>query len=88
MRATGGWRADIAAVREIHPGLRTFDAWLAETGAAQIKSLLDSDRYPPRADPAARSGVGQLAAPTGATFCPRIRCEMTWVMPSPRMLTP
>ncbi|MFG1795499.1 NmrA family NAD(P)-binding protein [Nocardia sp. NPDC049149] len=44
MRATGGWRADIATVREIHPGLRTFDTWLAETGAAQIKSLLDSDR--------------------------------------------
>ncbi|MFE9575865.1 NmrA family NAD(P)-binding protein [Nocardia sp. NPDC006044] len=43
MRTTGGWRADIAAVREIHPGLRTFDAWLAETGAAQIKSLMDSD---------------------------------------------
>ncbi|MFI6168187.1 NmrA family NAD(P)-binding protein [Nocardia sp. NPDC051052] len=44
MRATGGWRADIAALREIHPALRTFDAWLAETGAAQIKSLLDSDQ--------------------------------------------
>ncbi|QBS40439.1 NmrA family NAD(P)-binding protein [Nocardia sp. CS682] len=42
VRATGGWRADIAATREIHPGLRTFDTWLAETGAAQIKSLLDS----------------------------------------------
>ncbi|MFI6999592.1 NmrA family NAD(P)-binding protein [Nocardia sp. NPDC050175] len=44
MRATGGWRADIAAIREIHPGLRTFDTWLTETGAAQIKSLLDSER--------------------------------------------
>ncbi|WP_084654514.1 NmrA family NAD(P)-binding protein [Nocardia altamirensis] len=44
MRDSGGWRADIAALREIHPGLRTFDTWLAETGAAQIKSLLDSDR--------------------------------------------
>ncbi|WP_194834708.1 NmrA family NAD(P)-binding protein [Nocardia sp. XZ_19_369] len=42
VRATGGWHADIAATREIHPGLRTFDTWLAETGAAQIKSLLDS----------------------------------------------
>ncbi|CAM4025155.1 NmrA family NAD(P)-binding protein [Nocardia ninae] len=41
VRATGGWHADIAATREIHPGLRTFDTWLAETGAAQIKSLLD-----------------------------------------------
>ncbi|PXX64066.1 uncharacterized protein YbjT (DUF2867 family) [Nocardia tenerifensis] len=46
MRDNGGWRAEIAATREIHPGLRTFDAWLAETGAAQIKSLLDSDRAP------------------------------------------
>jgi uncharacterized protein YbjT (DUF2867 family) len=44
MRSTGGWRADIATVREIHPGLRTFDTWLAETGAPQIKSLLDNDR--------------------------------------------
>ncbi|MFI6045557.1 hypothetical protein ACIA8C_28290 [Nocardia sp. NPDC051321] len=44
MRTTGGWRADIAAIREIHPGLRTFDTWLTETGAAQIKSLLDNDQ--------------------------------------------
>ncbi|WP_052486560.1 NmrA family NAD(P)-binding protein [Nocardia seriolae] len=34
-----GWHADIAALREIHPGLRTLDAWLAETGAARLKSL-------------------------------------------------
>lgn len=44
VRETGGWRADIPALREIHPGLRTFDTWLTETGAAQIKSLLDNDR--------------------------------------------
>lgn len=36
-----GWHADIHALRVIHPGLRTFDSWLAETGAAQLKSLLD-----------------------------------------------
>ncbi|MGW4534410.1 NmrA family NAD(P)-binding protein [Nocardia sp. NPDC004340] len=36
-----GWHADIPAVREIHPGLRTFEAWLAESGAARLKSLLD-----------------------------------------------
>ncbi|MFE3058045.1 NmrA family NAD(P)-binding protein [Nocardia sp. NPDC059239] len=36
-----GWHADIPALREIHPGLRTFDMWLAETGAARLKSLLD-----------------------------------------------
>ncbi|MTE12958.1 NmrA family NAD(P)-binding protein [Nocardia aurantiaca] len=35
-----GWHADIPALREIHPGLRTLDAWLAETGAARLKSLL------------------------------------------------
>ncbi|MCU1648227.1 MAG: NmrA family transcriptional regulator [Nocardia sp.] len=35
-----GWHAGIPALREIHPGLRTFDAWLAETGAAQLKPLL------------------------------------------------
>ncbi|MEU2030067.1 NmrA family NAD(P)-binding protein [Nocardia amamiensis] len=47
MRHTGGWRADVAEIREIHPGLRTFDTWLAETGAAQIKALLDSDKMTP-----------------------------------------
>ncbi|WP_280377767.1 NmrA/HSCARG family protein [Nocardia wallacei] len=36
-----GWHADIQALRVIHPGLRTFADWLAETGAAQLKSLLD-----------------------------------------------
>lgn len=39
-RAGVGWHADIAEVREILPSLRTLDDWLAETGAAQIKSLL------------------------------------------------
>ncbi|MGV9662180.1 NmrA family NAD(P)-binding protein [Nocardia niigatensis] len=37
-----GWHADIPALREIHPGLRTFDMWLAETGAARLKSLLEA----------------------------------------------
>ncbi|WP_174183918.1 NmrA family NAD(P)-binding protein [Nocardia barduliensis] len=44
LRHTGGWRADVEEIREIHPGLRTFDTWLAETGAAQIKALLDSEK--------------------------------------------
>ncbi len=35
------WHADIPALREIHPGLRTLEAWLAETGAARLKSLLN-----------------------------------------------
>ncbi|MGY2021299.1 NmrA family NAD(P)-binding protein [Nocardia gipuzkoensis] len=44
MRHTGGWRADVEEIREIHPGLRTFDTWLAETGAARIKALLDNEK--------------------------------------------
>ncbi|AYF75217.1 NAD-dependent epimerase/dehydratase family protein [Nocardia yunnanensis] len=36
------WHADIRALREIHPGLRTLEDWLAETGAARLKSLLTS----------------------------------------------
>ncbi|MGW4716230.1 NmrA family NAD(P)-binding protein [Nocardia sp. NPDC004260] len=44
MRHTSGWNADVDEIRRIHPGLRSFDAWLAETGAAQIKALLDSEK--------------------------------------------
>ncbi|WP_406280601.1 NmrA family NAD(P)-binding protein [Nocardia sp. NBC_00881] len=43
LRHAGGWIADVEQIREIHPGLRTFATWLSETGAAQIKALLDSD---------------------------------------------
>lgn len=39
-REGDSWRADIPALREIHPGLRTVDRWLTDTGAAQLKSLL------------------------------------------------
>ncbi|GAB2548761.1 NmrA family NAD(P)-binding protein [Nocardia heshunensis] len=35
-----GWHADIAALREIHPGLRTLETWLAESGAARLKSSM------------------------------------------------
>ncbi|MFJ4650349.1 NmrA/HSCARG family protein [Nocardia sp. NPDC088792] len=35
-----GWHADIPALREILPSLRTFETWLTETGAAQLKSRL------------------------------------------------
>ncbi|GAA1131333.1 NmrA/HSCARG family protein [Kribbella jejuensis] len=34
------WHADIEALRVIHPGLRTLDDWLAESGAAALRSLL------------------------------------------------
>lgn len=40
VREGKGWRADIAALREIHPGLRTFPDWLAESGAALLKAHL------------------------------------------------
>lgn len=36
----GGWQADIPALRRLHPGLMTFDAWLARGGAARFGALL------------------------------------------------
>ncbi|MCF6475593.1 NmrA/HSCARG family protein [Nonomuraea sp. MG754425] len=35
----GLWRADIAALRERHPGLLDFQAWLQHGGAEQIQAL-------------------------------------------------
>ncbi|MGW4771783.1 NmrA/HSCARG family protein [Nocardia sp. NPDC004278] len=32
----GGWQADIPALRKLHPGLLTFDTWLARDGKAQF----------------------------------------------------
>lgn len=32
------WHADIEALRVIHPGLRTLADWLAESGAAAIRT--------------------------------------------------
>ena len=34
------WHADIEALRVIHPGLRTLTDWLAESGAASIRTQL------------------------------------------------
>ncbi|GEN12108.1 Uncharacterized conserved protein YbjT, contains NAD(P)-binding and DUF2867 domains [Myxococcus fulvus] len=34
-----GGKADIAALRELHPGLLTFDAWLAKGGKALFQAL-------------------------------------------------
>ncbi|MFI0938534.1 NmrA family NAD(P)-binding protein [Streptomyces sp. NPDC021020] len=34
------WRADIEALRVIHPGLRTLSDWLAQGGAAALRALL------------------------------------------------
>jgi uncharacterized protein YbjT (DUF2867 family) len=34
-----GYGVDIAATRAMHPGLMSFDTWLAETGAAKLAAL-------------------------------------------------
>ncbi|MER7278758.1 NmrA family NAD(P)-binding protein [Dactylosporangium sp. NPDC000244] len=39
-RAGERWHADIEALRVIHPGLRTFAGWLAESGAAALRASL------------------------------------------------
>ncbi|WP_406315380.1 NmrA/HSCARG family protein [Streptosporangium sp. NBC_01639] len=39
-----GYRADIAAARQIHPGLMDFRTWLERTGAAQITAFLTAQR--------------------------------------------
>ncbi|MDX2394967.1 NmrA/HSCARG family protein [Streptomyces sp. DK15] len=39
-----GYRADIPAIREIHPGMMDFCTWLERTGASQIVAFLDSAR--------------------------------------------
>ncbi|GAA2375386.1 NmrA family NAD(P)-binding protein [Dactylosporangium salmoneum] len=41
-RTGGSWHADIEALRVIHPGLRTFADWLAESGGAAIRARLTS----------------------------------------------
>lgn len=43
IRATGGWHADIPALRAIYPPLTSFETWLADTGVARLKALLDGD---------------------------------------------
>lgn len=40
----GGYQADIAAVRAIHPGLMDLRTWLANAGGAQISSFLAAQR--------------------------------------------
>ncbi|TQM31401.1 NmrA/HSCARG family protein [Nocardia bhagyanarayanae] len=41
-RETGGWHADIPALRELHPGLQTLGTWLGSGGADRILSLIDA----------------------------------------------
>jgi uncharacterized protein YbjT (DUF2867 family) len=45
-RDSGGWRADIPALRAIYPGLTSLETWLSTSGATRIKALLDSDQIP------------------------------------------
>ena len=39
-----GYRADVAATRQIHPGLMDLRTWLDRTGASQIAAFLDAQR--------------------------------------------
>jgi uncharacterized protein YbjT (DUF2867 family) len=41
------WHADIEALRVIHPGLRTFNGWLAESGAAAIRAHITAQGQQP-----------------------------------------
>ncbi|MFC9898262.1 NmrA family NAD(P)-binding protein [Nocardia sp. NPDC127579] len=38
-RDSGGWHADIHALRALHPGLMTLESWLTATGSAQLRAL-------------------------------------------------
>lgn len=40
LNASGGYGADIAIARKLHPGVMTFDAWLARQGKAKLLALL------------------------------------------------
>lgn len=44
IRQSGGWRADIPALRELHPALRTLESWLTTTGSDLIKAQFDNER--------------------------------------------
>ncbi|MET7767614.1 NmrA family NAD(P)-binding protein [Nocardia sp. NPDC005366] len=43
-RASGGWHADIPALRELHPGLQTLETWLAAGGSAKLTALFDQQQ--------------------------------------------
>ncbi|MFI9510002.1 NmrA/HSCARG family protein [Nocardia sp. NPDC052566] len=40
VRETGGWHADLPALRAIHPAMQTLESWLTTTGSAQLSPLL------------------------------------------------
>ncbi|MGW5452998.1 NmrA/HSCARG family protein [Nocardia sp. NPDC003979] len=41
IRETGGWHADLAALRALHPGLTSLPDWLARGGADRIAAQMD-----------------------------------------------
>ncbi|MDP4505319.1 hypothetical protein [Nonomuraea turcica] len=41
LNGSGGYGADIPAARKLHPGLTSFETWLATAGGARISALLD-----------------------------------------------
>ncbi|MEV0060131.1 NmrA family NAD(P)-binding protein [Nocardia sp. NPDC050718] len=41
IRETGGWHADLPALRLLHPGLTTLREWLATGGAARILTTIE-----------------------------------------------
>ncbi|MBF6354722.1 NmrA family NAD(P)-binding protein [Nocardia higoensis] len=43
IRDHGGWVAEVEETRAVHPGLRSFDAWLAESGAQRIKAVVEAE---------------------------------------------
>lgn len=43
IREYGGWVAEVEETRAVHPGLRSFDTWLAEAGAQRIKAIVEDD---------------------------------------------
>jgi uncharacterized protein YbjT (DUF2867 family) len=57
----GGYGADIPTARKLHPGLMTFDTWLATIGRARISALLDS---PQGGDVVGASQGAPAASPT------------------------
>ncbi len=43
IRDHGGWVAEVEDTRAVHPGLRSFDTWLAESGARRIKAVVEDE---------------------------------------------
>ena len=57
-KGDGGFDADVAALRKIHPGLRTYEQWLIEEGWDKKALPQDVGRGPLLAGIAASLGIG------------------------------